>query len=99
MSGGKRTERTQLFSRTLAGFGLTRRQKVNFSTFDGKLESQCTRNGPQTLHFVQGLSPGHFYYLFLDISPTYFPTIEHLEIWKSENPKIEKLRFTSKFPE
>ena len=25
-------------SRTLAGFGLTKPQKVNFSTFDGKLE-------------------------------------------------------------
>ena len=38
--------------------------------------------------------PGHLYYLFLDISPTYLPTIictkqtnRESEIWKSLNPK------------
>ena len=44
---GERTEHTKLFSRTLAGFGLTWHPKVHFSTFDGKLELQCIRNGPQ----------------------------------------------------
>ena len=51
---GERTEHTQLFSRTLAGFGLTWHQKVHFSTFDGKLESQCTRNGNKNNPFCPG---------------------------------------------
>ena len=51
----------------------------------------------KTLHFVQGLSrvfPGHLYYLFLDISPTYFSKIfsqkkksRESKIWKSEISK------------
>ena len=51
---GERTEHTQLFSRTFAGFGITCGQKVNFSTFSGKLELQCTRNGPQNPPFCPG---------------------------------------------
>ena len=51
---GERTEHTQLFSRTLAGFGLTWNQKVHFSTFDGKLKLQCTRNGSQNPPFCPG---------------------------------------------
>ena len=40
-SGGVRgdgTDHTKTFRRTLAGSGLTRPQKVDFSTFEGKLE-------------------------------------------------------------
>ena len=51
---GERTEHTQLFSRTLAGFGLTWHQKDHFSTFDGKLELQCTRNASQNLPYCPG---------------------------------------------
>ena len=51
---GERTEHTQLFSRTLAGFGLTRRQKVHFSTFAGRLKFQCTRNDTQNHPFCPG---------------------------------------------
>ena len=51
---GERTKHTQLFRRTLAGFGLTWHQKVHVSTFDGKLELQCTRNGPQNPPFCPG---------------------------------------------
>ena len=40
----------QSFSR----FGGTWYQKVHFSTFDGKLTSQCTRNGPQNPPFCPG---------------------------------------------
>ena len=69
----ERTEHTQLFPRTLAGSGLTWHQKVHFSTFDGKLELQCTRNGFKKPSIFPRVSPGHLYYLFLDISPTYFP--------------------------
>ena len=52
----ERTEHTQLFSRTLAGSGLTRRQKVHFSTFDGKLELNVLEMALKTFHIVPGLS-------------------------------------------
>ena len=51
---GERTDHTKIFPRTLAGSGLTRRQKIYFSTFDGKLELQCARNGSQNLPFCPG---------------------------------------------
>ena len=51
---GERTDHTKIFRRTLAGFGLTWHQKDSFSTFDGKLELQCTRNGPQNPPFCPG---------------------------------------------
>ena len=51
---GERTDHTKIFRRTLAGIGLTRPQRVHFSTFDGKLELQCTRNGPQNHPFCPG---------------------------------------------
>ena len=37
---GERADHTKTLCRTLAGFGLARLQKVNFSTFDGKLEGR-----------------------------------------------------------
>jgi hypothetical protein len=51
------------------------------------------------------VSPGHLYYLFLDISPTYFfseifPNKEKrkFEIWKSENLTLELIAFSSPLP-
>jgi len=48
------------------------------------------------------VSPGHLYYLFLDISPAYFSNIfpqqTNLENRKSENMKCQKPRFTNKCP-
>ena len=76
----ERTNHTKLFSRTLAGSGLTWHQKVHFSTFDGKLESQCTRNCLQNLPFCPG-SPHNTFILF-------YPS----EIWKSGNLKVWKRR-------
>ena len=61
----------QIFSR----FGGTRCQKVHFSTFSGKLTFQSNRNGLQNPTFCPGSLQDTFYYLFLDISPTYFPNI------------------------
>ena len=52
-----RTDHTIFCSRSFTEFGFTRHQKVNFSTFDGRLEFQCLRNVFKTIHFVQGL-PG-----------------------------------------
>ena len=43
----ERTEHTKLFPRSFTGSGLTWHQEVPFSTFDGKLEFHCIRNGPQ----------------------------------------------------
>ena len=89
----ERTDHTKLFSRTLAGSGLTWHQKVHFSAFYGKLESQCTRNGPQNLPFCPG-SPHNTFILFSSIfqnqvSQTYF---KNSNIWKSENLKVWKRR-------
>ena len=92
----KRTEHTQLFSRTLAGFGLTWHQKVHFSTFYGKLEFQCTRNGPQTPPFWPGSLQDTFI-IYSSISHQHIfqkpfakqkqiSRIENLKIWKSKNP-------------
>ena len=53
-SRGVRGERTKTFRRTLAGFGRTWNQKVHFSTFDGKLKLQCTRNGSQNPPYCPG---------------------------------------------
>ena len=48
------------------------------------------------------VSPGHLYYLFLDISPTYFskifPQKQNLEHQQSENLKFQKPRFTNRSP-
>ena len=91
----ERTDHAKRFRRTLAGFGLTWGQKVHFSTFDGKLELQCTRNGPQNPPFCPGSLQDTFI-IYSSIShqhifQTYFAKrkisrIEHLEIWKSKNP-------------
>ena len=45
------TEHTKLYSRMFTGFGLTRLQKVNFSTFDGKLEGDFITEWSQNLPF------------------------------------------------
>ena len=90
----ERTEHTQLFSRTLAGFGLTGHQKVRFSTFDGKLESQCIKKMAfKTLHFVQGFSRTPLLFI-----PRYLTNIfskilskkKNLENRKSENLTFQK---------
>ena len=81
----------QIFSR----FGGTRHREVHFSTFSGKLTFQCTstRSGPRNLPFCPGSLQDTFYYLFLDITPTYFSNIfckhkksRESKIWKSKNP-------------
>ena len=97
----ERTEHTQLFSRTLVGFGSTWHQKVHFSTFDGKLELQCTRNGPQNLHFVHGLSRAPLLFIpryLTNIFPENIFNKKNLENRNSENLKFQKPRFTNKCP-
>ena len=51
---------------------------------------------PSKPSILSRVSPGHLYYLFLDITPTYFPNIfckiiiisilQNLKIWKFKNP-------------
>ena len=88
-----RADHTKLLRRSFTGFGFTRHQKVHFSTFDGKLTFQCTKS----------CSPGHLYYLFLDISPTNISKIfckkKNLDYRTSEHLKIQKPRFTNRSPE
>ena len=75
----ERTEHTQLFSRSLAGFGLTWHQKVHFSTFYGKLEFQCIRNGPQNPPYC----PWSIQDTFIIYSST-----SHQHIFQKHFPKI-----------
>ena len=53
-------------------------------------------------YILSRVSPGHLYYLFLDLSPTYFSKIfvneKNLENRTSENLKFQKPRFTNKCP-
>ena len=49
-----RTDHTNLFPR--------RHQKVHFSTFDGRLEFQCTRNDLQKPFILSRVYPEHLYY-------------------------------------
>ena len=88
---GERTDHTKIFRRTLAGFGLTGRQKVHFSTFDGKLELQCARNGSQNLPFCPGSIQDTFI-IYSSIShqhivQTFFAKIQNLEHRKSGHLK------------
>ena len=62
------TEHTQFFFGRLAGFGLTWHQEVHFSTFDGNLEFQCTRNGPQNPPFCPGSIQDTFIIIYSSIS-------------------------------
>ena len=98
----ERAEHTKTFRRTLAGFRLAGHQKVRFSTFDGKLESKCIRNGIQNPPYCPGSLQDTFI-IYSSIShqhifPTYFPPKKHLENRKSENLKFQKPRFTNKCP-
>ena len=68
-------------------------QKVHFSTFDGKLTFQCSRNGPQNSHFVQGLSrtpllfiPRYLTNIFSRIFKKQISRIDNLKIWNFKNP-------------
>ena len=101
MSGRSARTIRFLFSRTSAGSGLTGRQKVHFSTFDGKLESQCTRNGPKNPPFCPG-SLQNTFIVFPRYLTTRFPKIisqqKKLENRTSENLKFQTPRFTNKCP-
>ena len=87
---------TQIFTR----FGLTWHQKVHFSTFDGKLELQCTRNGPQNTPFYPGSIQDTFI-IYSSISHQHIfrkycanKKYRESNIWKSKKP-----RFTNRCPE
>ena len=68
---------------------LTGHQKVHFSTFDGKLEFQCIRNGNQNHQFCPG-SPQNTFIIFFDIKkPDVFQFSHKSTIWKSESLKNE----------
>ena len=99
---GERTDHTQLFSRTLAGFCLTGRQKVQFSTFDSKLEFQCTRSGSQNPPYCPGsLQDTLIIYSSISHQPIfrkYFAKHRNLENRKSEKLAIPKPRFTNRGP-
>ena len=99
----ERTEHTKLDSRIFTGSGLTWHQKVNFSTFDGKLELQCIRNGLQNLPYCPGFLQNTFI-IYSSIShhqifQNHFAKNKNLENHKSENMKIQKPRFTNRNPE
>ena len=87
----ERTEHAQLFSRTLAGIGPTWHQKVHFSIFDGKLEPQCTRNGPQNPPYCPGSIQDTFI-IYSSISHQHFSEyiLQIEEI--SKNRKYENLK-------
>ena len=89
---GERTEHTQLFSRTLAGSGLTGRQKVHVSTFDGKLELQCARNGSQNLPFCPGSLQDTFI-IYSSISHQHIFQKHAARKQKLENPKSQITTF------
>ena len=60
-SGGVRgdgMDHTKTLSRTLAGFGLTWRRKVHFSTFDGKLEGSFMTKYPQIGFWISPKAKG-----------------------------------------
>ena len=91
----ERTDHTKLFSRTLAGSGLTWHQEVQFSTFDSKLELRCTRSGSQNPPFCPGSLQNTFIIVPRYLTNIFFkhilqteniPRIENLEIRKSQNP-------------
>ena len=89
---------TVLFSRTLAGSGLTKLRASRFSWFSEILEIQCTRDGLQNLPFCPG-SPHNTFIHFLRSSKTRFfklvfvkRTFGNLEILKSTNLKVWKRR-------
>ena len=92
---GDGTDHTKMQAQIFTRFGLTWHQKVHFSTFDGKLTFQSSRNGPSKPSILSRVSPRHLYYLFLDISPTYFSKnklatnkISRIEHLKSQKPEI-----------
>ena len=99
---GERTEHAQLFFRTLAGFDVRWHQKVNFSTFYGKLTFQCTRNGLQNHPFCpRSLQDTFIIYSSISrqhISRTYFTSNKNLENRNYGNLKIQKTRFTNRSP-
>ena len=100
---GERTEHTKTFRRTLAGFGLTWGQKVDFSTFSGKLAFQCTRNGLQKPPFCPGSLQDTFIIyssiLHQHIFRTYLAERNKNENLKCEHLKIPKPRFTDRCPD
>ena len=62
----------------------------------GVLGRPCTK---WRVSILSRVSPGHLYYLFLDISPTYFPNIFcKKKNSRIENLKIQKPRFTNRCP-
>jgi len=87
----ERTDHTKLFSRTFTGSGdessLSRHQKVNFSTFDGKVEFQCIRNCFKNLPFCPG-SPQNTFLIFLRYVETSFSPNEFYRNQTSENMEI-----------
>ena len=72
--------------RTLAGFGLAGRQRIRFSTFDGKLELQCARNGSQNLPFCPGSLQDTFI-MYSSISHQHI-SLTHFEETKTREPNI-----------
>ena len=96
----ERTEHAQLFSRTLARSGLIGRQKVHFSTFDSKLELQCTRNGPQNHPYCPGsLQDTFIIYSSLSHQPISRKYLAKLKISIIENLQIQNPRFTNRSPD
>ena len=81
--------------------GLTWHQKVHFPTFDGKLELQCTRNGPQNPPFCPGsLSRTPLLFITRYLTNINAKLISQKEqISRIANLKIQKPRFTNRSPE
>ena len=85
---GERTDHTKTFRRTLAGLGLT--WQVHFSTFDGQLELQCTRNGPQNPPYC----PGSLQDTFVIYSSISRQHVFRTYFAKRKNSKIENLEIS-----
>ena len=89
----ERTDHTQLFSRTFAGFGLTGRQKVHFSTFDGKLEGDFITEWSQNLPY--GPRPREQKLLF----SIFTHPIIHLKNRRNENEDLGFPHKINEFPQ
>ena len=86
---GFQEDRTDLLLANFSRFGGTWGQKVHLSTFDGKLEFQCNRNGSRNPPFCPGSPQNTFIICLRYFKTTFFkfmfpkeiiPIITNLEI-------------------
>ena len=86
MSGGERTEHTKIFSRTLAGSGLTRLRKTTFRHLTVNWNFNVLEMALKTFHIVQGLSTTPLLFIPRYLTNIFFEHI--LQKGKSRESKI-----------